>query len=78
VQGNPVEIEFPNTVELHWPQHYRPAFCVIAQRYSSATLVTLRLDSRNEKFGTRVKNAFCSRFFYFCRNNVSLKLRKMK
>jgi len=65
VQGNPVEIETPNTVELHWPQHYRSAVCVIAQHFSSATLVSLRLDSRNEKFGTRVKNAFSFNFFTF-------------
>jgi len=52
-------------VEFHWQQHYRSAVCVIAQHFSSATLVSLRLDSRNEKFGTRVKNAFPFNFFTF-------------
>ena len=49
-------------MELHWPQHYRPAVCVIAQHYYSATLVSLGLDYWNEKFGTRVRNTFLFHF----------------
>jgi hypothetical protein len=45
------------------PQHERPAFSVIAQHYFSATFVSLRLESRNEKCGTRVKNSFPLHFF---------------
>jgi hypothetical protein len=47
-----------------WQQHDRPATCVIAQQFSSATLVSLRLLSRKEKFGTRLKNVIIS-FFIF-------------
>jgi hypothetical protein len=65
VQGNSVEIETPTQWNFIAPQHYRPAVCVIAQHYSSATLVSLRLDSRNEKFGTRIKNDFPFNFFFF-------------
>ena len=39
-----------NTLELDRPQHDRPSACVIAQQYSSVTLVLLRRHSRKEQF----------------------------
>ena len=38
------------TLEPDRPQHDRPAACVIAQQYSSVTLVLLRCHSRKEQF----------------------------
>jgi len=35
-----------NTAESDWPQYGRPAACVIAQQYSSATFVILRFHYR--------------------------------
>jgi hypothetical protein len=40
-----------NTLEPNRWQHDRPAATVIAQQYSSATLASLRVHSRKEKFG---------------------------
>jgi len=43
VQGSPVGIpNYSNTMETVRPQHDRPFACVIAQQYSSATVVSLR------------------------------------
>jgi hypothetical protein len=51
-------------MELDLPQHDCLAACVIAQQYSSATLVSWRFHSRKQKFAARFKNATI-RFFYF-------------
>ena len=40
-----------STREPDIPQHDRPADCVIAQQYSSSTLVSQRFLCRKEKFG---------------------------
>jgi hypothetical protein len=53
-----------NTPEADRPQHDRPAACVIAQQYSSATFVSLRFISRKEKFGSCL-NSNCNSFFTF-------------
>jgi hypothetical protein len=52
------------------PQHDRSAACVIAQQYSSATLVSRRSHSRKEKLGP-----FFKKSFYF---NVLLFERKLR
>jgi hypothetical protein len=38
--------------------HDHPTACVITQQYSSSTIISLRLHSLKEKFGSRL-------FFYF-------------
>jgi hypothetical protein len=56
-QGSPVETQNPT----HWNLIGRimtvplPS-CVIAQQYSSPTLVSLRFHSRNKKFGAPLEN----------------------
>jgi len=45
--GNPNS----STLEPELPQYYLPPACVIAQHYSSATFVSLRFHSHEEKFG---------------------------
>jgi hypothetical protein len=37
------------------PQHDRSTARVIAQQYSSSTFLSLRFQSRKEKFGARLK-----------------------
>jgi hypothetical protein len=39
------------TLKCYQPQHDRPAACVIAQQYSSATFVSLRFHSGKKKIG---------------------------
>jgi hypothetical protein len=39
-------------------QHDRPAACVNAQQYASATLVSLRFHSLKEKFGTPLEKGY--------------------
>jgi len=57
----------------------RPAVCVIAQQYSSVTLVPLRSHSRKEKLGARLKMLpFYFLFFFYLLNCVTLKFRKVK
>ena len=40
-----------NTPEPDRQEHNRPAACVLAQQYSSATFVLSRVHTRNEKLG---------------------------
>jgi hypothetical protein len=47
-----------NTLEPDRPQHNRPAACVIAQQYSSATFVSSCVHTCNEKLGVRFKTLF--------------------
>jgi hypothetical protein len=51
MQGRPVE-----TAETERRQQDRPAACVVAQQYSSATCVSVLFHYRTEKFGTPFKN----------------------
>jgi hypothetical protein len=51
-------------MEPDQPQHDGPAACVIAQHYSSATLVSLRFHSRKQKYGAPFKNII-SNFYIF-------------
>jgi hypothetical protein len=44
--------------------HDRPAACVIAQQYSSATCASLRCHTRKAGFGVSFKNIITF-FFYF-------------
>jgi len=53
----------PTTLAPDRPQNDRPAACVIAQQYSSAKFVSLRLHSHMEKFGARFKNVTDFIFF---------------
>jgi len=53
----------PLTLELYRPQNDRPAAYVIAQQYSSATLVSLLFQSRKEKFNARLKKNINSLLF---------------
>jgi hypothetical protein len=58
IKVSPDEIQTPaNRFKHHPPQHDRPAACVIAQQYSSATFVSLRSHPRREKFGSFLKNS---------------------
>jgi hypothetical protein len=56
-KGVQLESKLPNTLEPDRPQYDHPTECVIAQVYSSATFVSQRFQSREEKFGARFKNA---------------------
>ena len=49
-------------METDRPQHERPTAYVIAQQYSSATLISLRFHSRKEKFLTISKKKICQFF----------------
>jgi hypothetical protein len=60
-----------NTVEPDRPQHDRPAACVIAQQYSSATVFSFRFDSRKEKFGSHFKKFVSSFLKMRVRNRVA-------
>jgi hypothetical protein len=64
------------TLEPDRLQHDRPAACVIAQQYSSATFVSLRFHSRREKFG-KIRKCYYINFTYFLQNWVR-KLRNLK
>jgi hypothetical protein len=57
-----------NTLERDPPLDDSPAACVIGQQYSSATFVSLRLQSRNEI------SAHLSNLYYF---NILLFLKKI-
>jgi hypothetical protein len=62
----------PNSITLLAPdrsQHDLPASRVIAQQYSSATFISLRVHTRNEKVGAHFKTLLKK-----CCNCVSLKL----
>jgi hypothetical protein len=41
-------------------QHDRPVACVIAQKYSSATFLSLRFHSGKEKFGSHYRTVIIS------------------
>jgi hypothetical protein len=51
-----------STLETVRPQHDCPAACVVAQQYSSATLLSLRCHYRKKKFGAIFKTATLSIF----------------
>ena len=51
-----------STLERDRLQHDRPTACVIAQHYSSVTLVLLRLLSRKDEFDAYYKNVIVSVF----------------
>jgi hypothetical protein len=60
-----VQLKFThNTLDFDRSQDYRPAACVIAQQYSSATFFSLRIHSHNENFGALLKTAFISLFIH--------------
>ena len=59
-----------NTREPNRPQHDRPAKFVIAQQYSSSTLVSLCVSSRKQKFGA------CQKCYYLIFNGL-LKFRTL-
>jgi hypothetical protein len=44
-----------NVLELDRPQNDNPAACVIAQQYSSTTIVSLSFHCRKEKFEKNLK-----------------------
>jgi hypothetical protein len=46
-------------------QHDRLAACVIAQQYSTATVVYLRFHSLIEKFGRVLKTLLCQFLYFF-------------
>jgi hypothetical protein len=45
-----------NTLENDRQQYDRPAVCIIALKYSSATFVSLRFPSLEDIFGATLKN----------------------
>ena len=60
-----ISITNSSTLESDRPQHDSPTACVIAQQYSSATLVSLRFHSRTNKSGAPFKIIIVSIFFTF-------------
>jgi len=53
-----------NTLQRDRPQHDRPAACVIAQQYSSATIIVLRVhSSKKKKNSARVPKLLLLRYF---------------
>jgi len=56
-----------NTLESDRPQHDRPAACSLAQKYSSATFVSMRFLSRKEKSCTWYK---IRDYFHFFRLQI--------
>jgi len=61
------------------PQHERPAACVIAHQHSSATLVSMRFNSRTEKLGGRfkeTKSCFIAFAYFFLKNGETENARK--
>jgi hypothetical protein len=58
LQANPVEIEKPTHSNLIECSITAPNTCVIAQQYSSATVVSKRFHSCQETFGANLKNVF--------------------
>jgi hypothetical protein len=54
----------PNILEPDRAQHDCSAVCVIAQQYSSTTLISLHFNSHKEKFSARFK-IFLFNLFYF-------------
>ena len=74
VQGSQVGIPgSSNTLETVRPQHDRPFACVIAQQYSSATVISLRFLSREENCVALFKTTLFH-FFTFFLNCVAVKL----
>jgi len=65
-KGVQLEFQAPPT---HWetvrPQHDRPFACVIAQQYSSPTVVSLRFQSREENCGALFKTTLFHCFIFF-------------
>jgi hypothetical protein len=58
IKVSPHEIQTPeNRFKHHRPQCDRPATCVIAQQYTSATFVSLRSHPHREKFGLLLKSS---------------------
>jgi hypothetical protein len=53
------------TLERDRPQRDRPVVWVIAQQYSSAAFVSLRLHSLKKKLGARFKNVTVSIILLF-------------
>ena len=48
-EDSPANNQTPNTLQRDRPQHDGPATCVIAQQYSSATIIVLCVHSRKKK-----------------------------
>jgi hypothetical protein len=66
VQGSPVGIPgSSNTLETVRPQHDRRFACVISQQYSSATVVSLRFQSREENCGALFKTTLFHGSLFF-------------
>ena len=63
-------------MELGQLQHDRPAACVVARLYSSATFVSFSFHTRKEKSGTRLKILFST--FLLFKHSVCLKFRNTK
>lgn len=64
VQGSLIHFQTA-ILELDWPQHDHPTASVIAQQYSSVTLVSWPFHSRKEKFGIHFRTVSVSINFYF-------------
>jgi hypothetical protein len=66
-----------NTLENDRPYHDCTAACVITQQYSSVTSISLRFNSRKEKFGIIFKNSLFY-LFLISKHRGCLNLRKFK
>jgi hypothetical protein len=62
-------------METDRPQHERPTAYVIAQQYSSATLISLRFHSCKEKFLRFPKKKKILSIFLVSKNSIILRLR---
>jgi hypothetical protein len=52
-------------LEPDWPQHNRPAACVVTQQNYSVTFVSLQFHASKEKFGMLLKNVTISVSLYY-------------
>jgi hypothetical protein len=60
-----ISITNSSTLESDRPQHNSPIACVIAQQYSSATLVSLRFHSCTKKIRRTFQNYHYFNFFFY-------------
>jgi len=75
-EGGPAEIQTSNKLESHLPQNDRPVASEIAQQYSSATFISWRRLSRQEKIRRTLQKK--KLFFFLFKNWINLKFHNLK
>jgi len=64
-KGGPRRNPNTNTIKADRPTRDRPAACVFAQQYSSATFLSMRLLYSKEKLGSSFKRVIISISYFF-------------